>query len=62
MKTIFKYLFYLIVIAVLYIVISAIYNGEMNGETTVNEVGAQISSDAKKMTSDAVNAVEKAIE
>ena len=57
MKTVFKYLFYLVLIAVLYIVISAIYDGKINGSTTVDEIGAQISSDAEKMASDTANVV-----
>ena len=61
MKTIFKYLFYLVLIAILYIVISAIYNGKINGSSTVDEVGAQISSDAEKMASDSANAVKNAV-
>ena len=59
MKTIFKYLFYLVLIAVLYIVISAMYDGKINGSSTVNEVEAQISSGIDKMASDTVDAVEK---
>ncbi len=62
MKTIFKYLFYLVLIAVLYIVISAMFGGKINGSSTVSEVGAQISSDMKKMADDTVNTVENAVQ
>ena len=61
MKIIFKYLFYLVLIAVLYIVISAMYDGKINGSTTVNEVGVQVSSGIDKMASDTVKKVENVI-
>ena len=48
MQTIFKYLFYLVLIAILYIVISAMYNDKIKGSTTVDEIGAQISSGVEK--------------
>ena len=58
---IFKYIFYLILIAVLYIVISAMYNGKVNTSSTVSEVGVNVYSDAKKIAADSVNAIEKAV-
>lgn len=59
MKTLFKYIFYLLLIAILYIVISAMYNGDMNSSTTVGEVGNQIKTGAEKMVSDTAKVVEK---
>ena len=59
MKTIFKYLFYLVLIAVLYIVISAMYSGKINGSSMANKEEAQISSGIDKIASDTVDAVEK---
>ena len=61
MKTLFKYLFYLIIIAILYIVISAVYDGKINSSTTMEEVRAQVSTDAKKIVTDTANAVENAV-
>ena len=61
MKTLFKYVFYLILIAVLYIVISAMFDGSMNSSTTVGEVGEQIKSGAQKMATDTVKAVENSV-
>ena len=59
MKTVFKYLFYLVVIAVLYIVISALYAGKMNGEATIDDAVAQMTSGVDKMVSDGINVVKQ---
>ena len=61
MRTVIKYVFYLVLIAVLYIVISAIYNGSINKSTTVSEVGTEIKSGAEKMVSDTAKAVENSV-
>ncbi len=61
MKTVIKYVFYLVLIAILYIVISAMYNGSINKSTTVGEVGTEIKSGAEKMVSDTAKAVENSV-
>ena len=58
MRTVIKYVFYLVLIAILYIVISAMYNGSINRSTTMEEVGSEIKSGAEKMVSDTAKAVE----
>ena len=61
MGTFIKYVFYIVLIAVLYIVISAMYNGDLNKNSTVDEVGTQIKSGAQNMISDTTKAVEDVV-
>ena len=62
MNTVIKYVFYLILIAVLYVIISAIYNGNMNSSTSVGEVGAQIKTGVENMVADTVKAAEDSVD
>ena len=61
MGTVIKYVFYLVLIAVVYIVISDIYNGSINKSTTVSEVGTEIKSGAEKMVSDTADGIKDAV-
>ncbi len=61
MKTVIKYVFYLVLIAILYIVISAMYNGTINKSTTMSEVGTEIKTGAEKMVSDTANGIKDAV-
>ena len=61
MGTVVKYVFYLVIIAILYIVISAMYNGNINKSTTMGEVGTEIKTGAEKMVSDTANGMKDAV-
>ncbi|MBR2922667.1 MAG: hypothetical protein IKC10_05035 [Alphaproteobacteria bacterium] len=61
MRTVIKYVFYLVLIAILYIVISAMYNGTINKSTTMSEVGTEIKTGAEKMVSDTANGIKDAV-
>lgn len=61
MKTVIKYVFYLVLIAILYIVISAMYNGTINKSTTMSEVGTEIKTGAEKMVSDTANGIKDVV-
>ena len=62
MGTFLKYLFYLILIVVIYLVGRGIYEGNINEQTTVGSVVDQVDSGAKQLATDTGNAVEKAVD
>ena len=62
MGTILKYLFYLVLIVVLYLVGRGIYEGQIDKTTTVGEVVNQVDTGAKQMVKDTSNAVENAVD
>ena len=61
MRTVIKYVFYLVLIAILYIVISAMYDGSINKSTTVGEVGTEIKTGAEKMVSDTADSIKDVV-
>ena len=61
MGTVVKYVFYLVIIAILYIVISVMYNCNINKSTTMGEVGTEIKTGAEKMLSDTANGIKDAV-
>ena len=58
MRTVIKYVFYLVLIAILYIVISAMYNGDINKTSTMEEVGTEIKTGAENMVSNTKKAMD----
>ncbi len=62
MGTFLKYLAYLLVIVVLYIVARGFYEGSINSSTTVGEAAVQVSDEAKNMASEAADAVGDAVD
>lgn len=59
MGTFLKYVFYLAVILLVYIIIVGIYNGKITKESTVSEVGSQIGIEAGNMAQSAKNKIEQ---
>lgn len=62
MGTFLKYLFYLVLIVVVYLVGKGIYEGSINEQTTVGQVVDQVDSGAQNMVKQTGNAVEKAVD
>lgn len=62
MGKIFKYLFYVALILVVYLVGKGIYEGEINDKTTVGEVVSDVKSGTKEMVRDGVNATKDALD
>lgn len=60
MGTFLKYLFYLVLIIVLYLVGKGIYEGQISEQTTVGQVVDQVDSGAKQIAKDTANVVETA--
>lgn len=61
MGTFFKYLIYLLIIIVLYLVIKGCYDGSINSQTTVGNVASQVTQGTQEMAVDAANAVENMV-
>lgn len=62
MGTFLKYLFYLILIIVIYLVGKGIYEGNIDKETTVGQVVNQVESGTRQMAKDTSDAVENAVD
>ena len=62
MGKIFKYLFYVALILVVYLVGKGIYEGEINDKTTVGEVVSDVKSGTKEMVRDGVNETKDALD
>lgn len=62
MGTIIKYLFYIILIIVVYLVAKGIYTGDINEKTTVGEVVSDVESGTKQIVKDGVNATQNAVD
>ena len=61
MGTFLKYLFYLILLAVIYLVGRGIYYGDITKQTTVGSVMEQVGDGSKHLATDGANAVEDAM-
>jgi len=55
MDTILKYLFYLVLIFVIYLVIAGFYNGKIDKNSTISEVGEEVSDNAKRIIRNTYN-------
>ncbi len=62
MGTFLKYLAYLLVIVVLYIIIRGFFDGSINSSTTVGGVAEQVNDGTRAMVSDAADAVSEAVD
>lgn len=62
MGTFLKYLFYLILIIVIYLVGKGIYDGSIDKQTTVGSVVEQVDTGAKQMAKDAGNAIDSTVD
>ncbi|MBE6452536.1 MAG: hypothetical protein E7012_03490 [Alphaproteobacteria bacterium] len=61
MGTFFKYVFYIALIVVVYLVGKGIYEGSINEDTTVGSVMNQVGEGSEQMAKDGVNAVNSAV-
>lgn len=61
MGTFLKYVFYLALIIVIYLVGKGIYDGQINEETTVGSVVDQVDSGSRVLADEAGQAVENAV-
>ena len=61
MGTFLKYVFYLVLIIVIYLVGKGIYQGEINEKTTVGEVADTVESGAAQMAKDGADSVKEEI-
>ncbi len=62
MGTFLKYLFYVAIIAVVYLVGKGIYEGQINEKTTVGEVVSEVKTGTKEMVKNGVDATKNAID
>lgn len=62
MGTFLKYLFYLILIIVIYLVGKGIYDGTIDKQTTVGSVVEQVDTGAKQMAKDAGDAIDSTVD
>lgn len=49
MGTLLKYIFYIALIMLVYIVVKDIYDGKINQDTTAGEIGSNVSSQSQQM-------------
>lgn len=59
MGTLLKYIFYIIIILLVYLVAKDIYDGKINQDTTVREMGTTLEQQSQKIVKDGVAAIEK---
>ena len=62
MGTFLKYLFYLVLIVVIYLVGKGIFEGQITDTTTVGEVVDSVESGTKKLVNDGVEATKNAVD
>lgn len=59
MGTLLKYIFYIIIILLIYLVAKDIYDGKINQDTTVREMGTTLEQQSQKIVKDGVATIEK---
>ena len=59
MGTLLKYIFYIIIILLIYLVAKDIYDGKINQDTTVREMGTTLEQQSQKIVKDRVATIEK---
>lgn len=62
MGTFLKYLFYIALVVVIYLVGKGVYEGQINEKTTVGEVVSDVSSGTKEIVKEGVQATENAVD
>lgn len=62
MGTFLKYLFYIALVVVIYLVGKGVYEGQINEKTTVGQVVSDVKSGTKDMVREGVNAADNAID
>ncbi len=61
MGTFLKYIFYIILIVVVYLVGRGIYEGSINEQTTVGSVVEQVGEGSRQLATDGADAMQKVI-
>ena len=59
MGTILKYLFYIALIMLIYILAKDIYDGKINGRTDMNELTSQIETSSRELIREGAQAVKE---
>ena len=59
MGTLLKYIFYIIIILLIYLVAKDIYDGKINQDTTIREMGTTLEQQSQKIVKDGVATIEK---
>ena len=62
MGTILKYVFYVALILVVYLVAKGIYTGNINESTTVGQVVSDVGSGTKEIINDSIDAAQEAVD
>lgn len=62
MGTFLKYLFYIVLIVVVYLVAKGIYTGDINEKTTVGQVVSNVESGSKQIVKEGVDAAQNAVD
>lgn len=62
MGTFLKYVFYIVVIVVVYLVARGIYDGSITEKTTVGQVVSDVDTGSKELVKDGYQATKKSIE
>ena len=62
MRTFLKYLFYILLLLVIYVVGKGVYDGKINKNTTVEGVVSEVSDEAQNVVKKGVDAADKAID
>lgn len=61
MVTLFKYIFYIILVALIYVIGKDIYDGKINEDTSVLQVGNDIATDTKSTIENGIKKLEQEI-
>ncbi len=59
MGTFIKYLLYIVLAIVLYVVVKGFYVGEINSTTTLGELAVQVDNETKDIAKETIDAIEK---
>ncbi len=59
MGTILKYIFYIVLIFIIYLVAKGIYDGQITKDTTVSQVGNNIEKSTQQLIGEAQKAIDK---
>lgn len=61
MGTFLKYLIYVVLLVVLYVVIKGFYDGKINSSTTLGNVANQVEMETQEIATETSKAIEKAV-
>ena len=61
MGTLLKYVFYVILVVVIYLVAKGVYDGNINRQTTVGSVGEQVETGSEQLAEEGAQEVQDAV-